>query len=183
MIYSILTQILPVMLGVYLGFAVNNWGEARQQKAKEENYKLMLINEVEQNLKSIQKAQTYHKQLTEDFNRIYKSEDVQKAFGEYNMRGLQPGFVTDSGYNTGLQTGIIQGFDLKLVQKINNVYNLQEDYDSYNESMLDAFLNQDFPETEKDIKNIIVNLKMHMNDVATFESNLKKMYEDLLENL
>ncbi len=183
LIISVFTQILPVMLGVYLGFALNNFGESQKIKREKKVFREMLRNEIKENLASIKDVYAYHLKFSKDSDAIRKSPDVKKAFDEYEMRGLRPGFVNQSAYKTGIQTGIIQEFDLELIQVLNRLYTLQENYTTYNEMMMNSFLSRKFPETESEIKNTIQILMMNMNDLDNFEKNLENFYTKVLEDL
>jgi hypothetical protein len=178
-----LLQILPVMFGVYLGFALNNFSEQKKTDRQKNVYEQMLKNEIQDNLEEIKKASIYHDKITKDFRTIANSKDIKTDFNDYTMTGLRPGMVNSSAYNTGIQTGIIQEFDLKIIQNLNKLYNYQRKYDTYNEQMLNSFLTTDFPETEQDIKNLMINLSMGMNDVENFERELQQYYQLMLDKL
>ncbi len=49
--------------------------------------------------------------------------------------------------------------------------------------MLNSFLSGKFPETESEIKNLMINLSMNMNDVASFERELQEYYQLMLDKL
>jgi len=171
------------MLGVYLGFAMNNFGENRKLKAQSKTYKLMLENEIKENLKSLESVSAYHSKLITDFTSLLQSEDIVKGFESGSFGGFKTGFVSNSAYDTGVQTGIIQHFDLKLVQSLNRLYTLQGKYIRFNENMINSFLEHKFPETESEIKSILISSTMSMNDIIIYEEDLMKYYKILLEEL
>ncbi len=123
--YSGLLQMLPIMFGVYLGFALNNFGEQQKINRQKDTYEQMLKNEIEDNLKQVKKVSVYHKKITNDFLTIRESKDIKSAFDNYTMTGIRPGIVNSSAYETGIQTGIIQEFDLEIIQYLNKLYNYQ----------------------------------------------------------
>ncbi len=180
---SLIYQMFPVMLGVYLGFALNNYGENRKLAEQKSVYKQMLVNEITGNLTQVEEALLYHKQLKTDFREILDSENILKSFQSYSLKGLRPGMVNSSAYETGLQTGVIQELDLELIQLINRLYTYQEKYNAINESILDNFIAQSYPETEKEIENILIGLNMSMNDILQFETDLPIFYKKILEML
>ncbi len=171
------------MIGVYLGFALNNFGENQKTKQQVRTYKEMLRNEIVENLEGIAEVSPYHIKLSKDFSKLLQSEDLKKEFGAYNLQGLQPGVVYNSAYKTGIQTGIIQEFDLNLVQILNRCYTLQEKYNSFNESMISSSQSRKFPETESEIRSLLIITGMSMNDIKYFEVKLKQQYEKILELL
>jgi len=178
---SILSQILPIMLGVYLGFAMNNFGENRKIRAQKVTFKNMLRNEVETNLKSIENVSTYHVDLSNSFEELLQGDDTREAFKQLQFGGFRPGFVSDSAYSTGIQTGIIQEFDLDLIQNLNMLYTLQRKYNRFTENMVNSFLANKFPETDSEIRSVMTNASMSMNDVLIFERELIANYQRVLE--
>ncbi len=183
---TILIQMLPVMIGVYLGFAMNNFGEHQKLKKQSNTYKEMLKNEITENLASVEYVNTYHIQLTEKFSEILQAEDIKAKFDNMALNGFngfKPGFVNNSAYNTGIQTGIIQEFDLKLIQSLNRLYTLQGKYNRFNENMINSFLSNKFPETNSEIKSLLISSSMSMADVLVYEKELRSFYQEILNVL
>ncbi|NRB52712.1 MAG: hypothetical protein HRU41_33940 [Saprospiraceae bacterium] len=180
---NVLNQIIPIMIGVYLGFAVNNFGENRKVKQQVRTYQEMLKIELEENLQALEKVRNYHVRLSKDFSNLLASEELEKDFEATNFQGLKPGFVSSSAYQTGLQTGIIQEFDLNLVQILNRCYTLQDKYNTFNENLLSSFQSRKYPETAGEIRNFLINMRMNMNDIKYFEQALQQQYGLILEAL
>lgn len=174
---------LPVMLGVYLGFALNNYGENRKLAQQITTYKQMLSNEITGNLEQVEGVLEYHEKLKTEFQEILNSEEVLKEFQSYKFKGIRPGMVNRSAYETGLQTGIIQELDLELVQRVNQLYTYQSKYTKMNESILNNFIGQDYPETKSAAENMLIGLNMSMNDILQFETELPSFYRKILEKL
>lgn len=177
---SILSQIIPIMIGVYLGFAMNNYGENRKLKKQADTYKKMLTTEITENLEGIEHVREYHIQLKDEFKALSQSEQIVEDFEKVNFKGFRPGFVSNSAYNTGIQTGIIQEFDLKIIQALNKLYTLQGKYSRFNEDMINSFLSNKFPETASEMKSLAISSTMSMNDVLIYEKELIEFYTQLL---
>lgn len=177
------SQMIPVMLGVYLGFALNNYGEQQKLNKKTESFRQMLISELELNIQGIQRVKPYHEKLKIDFQDLLEEENPMEALQQYNFMGLRPGLVNQSAFDTGIQTGIIQEFSLEEVKLINQVYTIQSDYDTFNKAMLSAFLSKGLPETNRELRNILQIMVMNMNDLHQFESKLLVFYEKVLSAL
>lgn len=182
-ILKILAQILPVMLGVYLGFALNNYGERRSMRKKVDTYQHMLQNEIKDNLKQVKRVLPYHDTLALRVQDLLNSEDIKKEFENFRFTGLRPGMVHKSAFDTGIQTGVLQEFDLDLIQRLNRLYAFQDSYEKYNLTMMSTFLSKDFPEEKKQIKSLFTALSMNMHDVINFENQLAASYEKVLEQL
>ena len=174
---------VPVMLGVYLAFALNNFGETRKQKKQTETFKKMLVNEIERNLEEVERVWPYHESLSIDFDTLFNSENFSESFKQYQFRGLRTGLVNNSAYNTGIQTGIIQGLELELIQEINRLYTHQESYDEYNKSVINSFMGRDFPESEDKMIALLRSMDMSLNDILNYEDNLIVNYKEILQIL
>jgi len=182
-ILNTLGQIALIMIGVYLGFALNNFGENRKMKNQSTIYKEMLKNEITENLASINSVSEYHIKLTKDISKLLKSENLEEQFKDMTFNGFRPGLVSNSAYDTGIQTGIIQEFDLRLVQNLNKLYAFQGKYSRFNENLVNTFLANGFPETESEIKGTLTSSLMSLNDVVIYEQELRRSYNDLLSAL
>jgi hypothetical protein len=53
-------QIIPVMIGVYLGFVVSNWSERKQQDSKKKILVRNIISEIKENKKNVLGIIEYH---------------------------------------------------------------------------------------------------------------------------
>lgn len=182
-ILGILAQILPVMLGVYLAFALNNYGENKSLEKDKSHYLELLKNEISINKKEIEGVIPYHLQLQEDFSEILKSKSIKEWFDNNNFGGIRPGFTNQSAYETGMQTGLIQHFDLKFIQQINSLYNLQDGYQEFNKTVINSFVNRKFPETEKEMESLLISMVMNLNDINSFEKRLISFYDSVLEEM
>lgn len=180
---NVLNQIIPIMIGVYLGFAVNNFGENRKVRQQVKTYQEMLRIELEENLQALQKVQDYHINLSQTFSNLLASDEIEKDFEASNFQGLKPGFVSSSAYQTGLQTGIIQEFDLNFVQTLNRCYTLQDKYNTFNENLLSSFQSTKYPEKADEIRSFLITMRMNMNDIKYFEQDLQRQYSLILEAL
>lgn len=180
---NVLNQIIPIMIGVYLGFAVNNFGENRKVRQQVKTYQEMLRIELEENLKSLEQVKDYHINLSETFSNLLASDQIEKDFESTNFQGLKPGFVSSSAYQTGLQTGIIQEFDLNFVQTLNRCYTLQDKYNTFNENLLSSFQSTKYPEKVDEIRSFLITMRMNMNDIRYFEQDLQRQYSLILEAL
>lgn len=182
-VWKFIREMIPVMLGVYFAFALNDFSEQRKTNKQFAEYKALIKEEITQNLNNIKPNFEYHTKFKDDLVSLTEAEEPFEWFKEYKMKGLRPGFVSNSAYQTGVQTGIIQEFDLDMIQNINNLYTYQSNYDEYNKSMLAGFINKSLPKNDEEVVNIAANLIMSMTDVIISEENLISFYTELLEKL
>lgn len=178
---NFIDQMIPVMIGVYLGFALNNFGESKKIKKDTDDVFNMIKVEIQENLSSVQKVEKYHEDLGKDILAILQSTNVRQKFNEYSFKGLRPGRVYRSSYDTAIQSGTIKNFDIQNIKVFNRLYSLQDSYDDYNKTFLGNFLGCDFPNTDKEVKNLLISLNMSLNDVIISEDELIKAYNDVLK--
>ena len=183
LISAILIQILPVMIGVYLGFALNNFGEEQKTKNKTEVYRSILAAEVNQNLAAIKEVKDYHIELSNRLNELLNSPKITDAFKTFRFNGIRPAKISRSAFDTGIQTGIMQEFKIPLIQELNSLYAYQQRLDDFNANMVNSLASQKFPETEKEIRNLATILSISLNDIKVYESRLESDYQSILQEL
>ncbi|MEM6516074.1 MAG: hypothetical protein AAF688_07810, partial [Bacteroidota bacterium] len=125
---ELMFQIIPVTIGVFLGFLISNWAEKSKTDNKIFIFKKSLVEEIKLNKQKLDKNIDYHIMLR-DSARYYTVSSAQERSPKF-FRGLRTWALTNSAYETGLQTGVINELEFKNIQLVNNSYTLQ---DSYNE--------------------------------------------------
>lgn len=174
------------MIGVYLGFALNNFGEERKTRKQFNVYREMLRTEIKDNIKQIDTVQQYHIDMRDGMQNLMYSENIVKDFSYFTRRtfkGVRPAFVNRSAYETGIQTGMIQEFKLETVQQINKTFTMQKVYTNFTENMIQTISSKKFPETEDEIRGSLRLMIMNLNDIQSIESQLVLYYSELLETL
>ena len=174
-IFELLFQIIPVMIGVYLGFLVSNWSEGKQRKAESQKLVDNMLVEINQNKTRVKQVLDYHQML----------RDSSRAILQSNAKLVQPDYfegtrrirLANSAYNTGIQTGIINELSIDKIEIINKVYTFQNDYNQYGNMMMASLINQDFSDQEGDLKKIVRFLSVTMTDLVIKENDLLAGYE------
>ncbi len=181
---ELLFQIIPVMIGVFLGFLVSSWAESSRNEEKTELFVQNLIAEIESNKSRIDNVYDYHVMLKDSVQhyvaRSYKDDQVKTPSKPKFFKGIRMFPLMDSAYDTGIQTGLINGLSLEQIQKINQVYTLQKFYNGYHDNMMTGFMNQD---PLKDLDRMVRFLAVSMTDVVLREQELRAQYEELLKEL
>lgn len=181
---ELLFQIIPVMIGVFLGFLVSSWAESSRNEEKTELFVQNLIAEIESNKSRIDNVYDYHVMLKDSVQhyvaRSYKDDQVKTPTKPKFFKGIRMFPLMDSAYDTGIQTGLINGLSLEQIQKINQVYTLQKFYNGYHDNMMTGFMNQD---PLKDLDRMVRFLAVSMTDVVLREQELRAQYEELLNEL
>lgn len=168
-------QIIPVMIGVYLGFLLSDWS---QSKMKEQQSELLIENllvEIETNKGILKNVIDYHVMLR-DSSTYYSNPNVKIGKRGF-FRGTSIIKLTNGAFNTGVQTGIINEFSIDKIQAINQLYTLQDDYNEFADIMMASLINKEFSENEEDLRKIVRFLSVTMTDVVLKEEYLINEYE------
>ncbi|MEL6132884.1 MAG: hypothetical protein AAFR59_05920 [Bacteroidota bacterium] len=172
---ELLFQMIPVMLGVYLGFVVSNWTESVRQQ---EDYKLLIASlrsEMQVNQRQLEGIIDYHITVRDSSN--YYASDSHLVLKPTFFKGTRMSKLTNSAYLTGIQTGTINALPIDVIQKVNQLYTLQKNYNDYGNLILASLINRDFSEKEEDLRNIARFLSITMVDVVALETQLIRGYE------
>ncbi|ARN78532.1 hypothetical protein BST97_11345 [Nonlabens spongiae] len=181
---ELLFQIIPVMIGVFLGFLVSSWAESSRNEEKTELFVQNLIAEVETNKSRLDNVYDYHIMLRDSVQsyvaRSYEADSSKTPRKPKFFKGIRMFPLMDSAYETGTQTGLINGLSLPQIQQINQVYTLQKFYNGYHDNMMTGFMNQD---PLQDIDRVVRFLAISMTDVVLREQELRGQYDQLLKEL
>ena len=176
-IEELLFQIIPVMVGVFLGYLVSDWAESSKNDQQISSFKTNLIAELEYNKSLVGNVFEYHKMLR-DSSRVYSSKTPTKP--PRFFRGIRLFPLMDSAYETGLQTGLINGLSLEEIQEVNKVYTLQEFYNGNQKIVMTGLVTIDLV---KERQRAAQFLSITLTDVVLRERELTEAYSLLLENL
>ena len=177
---ELLLQIIPVMIGVYLGFVISNWSENKKIKSQVSLFKINLKAEIENNKNRIQDVIEYHK-VVRDSSQYYRQVKLTKM--PRFFAGVRTSALSNSAFESGIQTGLINGLPFKDIQSLNYVYTIQDSYNDFSTLLLAGLINSDFPEDENGLKKLYKYLSISMTDVVIKEKELIEKYDDLLKQL
>lgn len=178
---QLLLQIVPVMIGVYLGFVVSNWSENRKNKSQIAVFKTNIIAELQSNKSRIEEVVSYHKMVRDSsshYRNVSKIQSLPRFFS-----GVRTLTLTNSAFETGVQTGLINGLEFDEIQSVNYVYTIQESYNDFASVLLSGLITMDIEENETGFKKFYRYLSVSMTDVVIKEEQLLTQYDLLLEKL
>ena len=175
-------QIIPVAIGVFLGFLVSNWTESRKENERSKNLKESLIAELTENKALIKQVQKYHVMLR-DTTRYFASNNKGITNPSF-FKGVNLWSLTDSAYETSIQTGIINTLPLQEIQEINKAYTLQDRYNEFSTLVITGLMSIDIGGPNKEEKSKAARfLSITMTDVVIKEKELIEQYNKLLRML
>ncbi len=174
---DIFIQIIPVMIGVYLGFVVSNWADSRKRNNQLDVFIENLYSEIESNESKLNNVIGYHK-MVRDSSRYYSNPEINTTNPTF-FQGTRTLKLTNSAYNTGIQTGIINDLKIDQIQAINQLYTLQDDYNDFGNMLLTGLISIDLNDTPESIRKVARFLGISMTDVVIKEQSLLEGYDSV----
>ncbi len=176
---ALLFEMIPVMLGVYLGFVISEWSKDRDRQNQTEIFQNNIVAELESNHQKIADVIIYHEMLRDSARHFaYHHQPTIRFF-----KGIRTITLNNSAYETGIQTGLINELRIEKLQELNQVYNLQKSYADYAAVLLTGILNMEFSQSESARRKLLSFLAITMTDVAIKERALLEEYEAILETM
>ena len=186
-IKSILFQILPVMLGVYLGLLANNWNEEKKSRRLEQQILIKIKAEIEGNKKQIEANFDYHKMLLDTATAFYQTGDIETFLapayksGQSNFwRGTRTSRLKSSAYQASISSGVFANLDIDLITLLSELYAVQEDY----AKMSNLYLQKVIDLTpESSVFTYLSFVRSFSQDIYYQEKSLLKLDKTVLEKL
>lgn len=178
---ELIFQMIPVTLGVYLGFAISDWAENDRSREQAEVLVQNVITEIESNQAQLNLVLEYH-EMIQDSSSVYARMPVLTKRPRF-FKGVRVMKLTQSAYQTGIQTGIINELSIDKIEKLNQLYTFQEDYNQYTSQMMASLISKDFSESEEDVRKIMRFLSITMTDVTFKEKDLLARYDEIKTSL
>ncbi len=178
---DIILQIIPVMIGVYLGFVISNWQDNQKRSTQSQILIDNISLEIESNTRIIEAVIEYHKMLR-DSSRYYANAEIINKMPTF-FQGTRTQQLLSSAYNTGIQTGIINELPLHKIQLLNKVYNYQDFCNEYAKMLMNGLINKDFSDSPDGIKKIASYLSLTMTDIVIQEEHLLEIYKETVNVL
>lgn len=174
-------QIIPVMLGVFLGFLVSNWSENIKNQSKADLFQRNLVAEIKSNRERLEEVESYHIQLL-DSARHYSRAGISIENTDF-FKGVQSAMLTNSAFDTGIQTGLINELPFEDIQLVNQTYTLQENYNEFFKLILTGLIGMDFDDSEAAKKRFFRFIALAMADIVVTEKELLRHYDKLLKEI
>lgn len=179
-----------VFLGVYLS-AIQSDKKLKTEKEKSQNY---ILEELQKNKESLEKSIAYHQAIKieldsiyptlseEDFFRVYIGNDKFRFHTIKGWKGTYVAQLDNTAFEGAKLSGIIKEYNIESLQSISAVYNSQNRYNDFGNSILtrmmslsantkvvDVFgtieiMTSDLLESEK---NLLIKIEKTQNDLKT----------------
>jgi len=179
-LWFLLLQTLPVMLGVYLGFWLSERGEQKHTDQQVDKLETLIINEIESNRSEVTKKLKYHEMLLDTLNVLKKGNNIDRSRLFNTFKGINPPRLKNACYQSGIQTGLINNFELEEVTLLNEIMAEQESLDKYSDAAIAALLTTG-TFGDEGFSDILGRVVMNLNDITSFEGRLLRYYDSALE--
>lgn len=180
--WAFLREMVPVMIGVYLGFLVSNWGENRKNAAQARVLITNLQSEISANKAWLTGILDYHAMLRDSSNIYAYKEEIKLEPPRY-FKGVNLEPLLSSAFKTGIQTGAINELPLDLIQELNQLYTYQDSYNNFASIVVNGLINMDFYAEEANLRKIARFLGVTMTDIVIKEKQLLEKYDQITEVL
>ena len=185
---SSLLQIIPVMLGVFLGLLANNWNEERQSKQLETKVLQKIKEDISSNKKQLENVLEYHKSLADSAKAIFQIGSLEyltaTRFEARNMKGnnnfwkgTRTGTLRDAGYQTAIVSGALAKMDIELVSTLSEIHKAETHFNQLANNYLQNIINQNSETKVMDYLQFALTFSM---DISIAEESLIELYNDAL---
>lgn len=182
-ILKYIAELIVVAFGVFLGFYLNNLNADKSTKRAKEKTLELILKELQENEKSIQKSIRYHESIKKQMDSIIPTLDESEFEAIYykgggfrydQLKGWQ-GFIYSKLDNTAFEgakiSGVLKDFDIETIQEISAIYQLQEAYGDFGTNYTNRVFTLNSSSKTVDILSL---LELMTVDLLFFEKRLSK---------
>ncbi len=174
-LFNLFLQIIPVMIGVYLGFAVTNWGEQRNRAKETKTFVKIIEQELDVNKNKIEQVIDYHRMLRDSARHYLETGKRFKGQPEF-FEGIRTQNLLLSAYDTGIQTGILNELELTKIQRLNLTYGSLKSYNQFAQTILSTLINLEFNNSIDSQNKVMQFIALSMTDLVIKEEKILKGY-------
>lgn len=188
----ILGESLLIIFSIMLALLGNEWRTQRKLEKQKEKYMALIVQEIENNLASLDGVYEYHQQkyelitnyLSEDTLRTrYTGRTAASFMFEIFDRGLNPPTLQSTAWEAAQMTNAVSLISDEEVYKLSVLYKLQETgVDSTWKGIVQVLFSLESYDPESTEK-ILTVIRFAMNELYTQEVYLRGEYEKALEDL
>ncbi|REL24497.1 hypothetical protein DYD21_18060 [Rhodohalobacter sp. SW132] len=126
--WLLILEVAAIVIGVMIGFLVNEWREGRNNRAVAENALTSIAAEMRYNHDRMVENFYYYTYITSQIDSLMQAgEPVREMYG-YQLegwRGAMPPLLRSSAYQMMLSTGIFKDVPFSSANQLAYIYNLQ----------------------------------------------------------
>ncbi len=177
----ILREIGIVSAGILIAFGINTLSANIANKKEVKEYRLSLVDDIEENLKSIDKISNAQKLKVKELNTVIKSVDndeinVQQLSNILFRQRKSPTFFPISGtFKSLVSQGNIEIFNTEVKRELYNLYDTHYERTRYNGVLYDEIYVEIYDKEIQEVLNLRTK-KLESLDRLKSEDFLKKIY-------
>ncbi len=190
-ILKYLIEIIIVAFGVFLGVYYSNVNAENKTKKEREKSLSLIIGELETNQQLLKRDIGYHETIKIEIDSIIPSlsdKDMYSSFVESEFKhneidgwtGFHFSRLQKTAFESAKTSGIIKDYDIELIQKLSNIYNFQDTYIGFGESILNKAIETNSSTKVVDFIGII---ELMTSDLLSVEKQLSKELEKTITEL
>ena len=188
-IIKYLIEIIIVAFGVFLGTYFSDASAQKKLQADKERAMQIISKELAYNRKMIQEHVTYHEAIKVQIDSIFEtlSEEDRlesivktKKFQQNQVkgwRGLLYARVQKTGFEGAKLSGVVKEFDIELIQKLSNIYSLQDIYSDFGASILNKGISMN---SSAKVIDFIGVTQLMTSDLLGLEKRLLKELDEMI---
>ncbi len=187
---SLLGQLLPVAIGVFFGIWVSNWNESRLQKAQQLEMLGLMVEELKENQKNLERAIPYHEMIGKTVDSLTSNlpeEALLKPIREIGGPMAIPGWMginmpllQNAVYESAVISGSFSGLEFALLQSFAKNQEMLKIYGKFIELILDRLSNLRGDDTYLVLLEQIVIIGY---DIVQMEEGIVDMFEETIEQI
>ena len=180
-IVKYLIEFIIVAFGVFLGIYVNELqNEKRTEKEKEKSINYIL-EELEDNKKSLEKAIAYHESIKIEIDSIFRTLDEKDLYVTYlgnkiiqhneikGWNGVGIATLENTAFEAAKISGIMKEYGIELIRYFSKIYNHQEAYSKFGNTILTKMINVN---SSTKVIDVVGSIQLMTSDVLNYEKSL-----------
>ncbi|MDP9097369.1 MAG: hypothetical protein M3N48_00035 [Verrucomicrobiota bacterium] len=182
---GLLTEVVLIGISVFLALLANQWSEAREHRERANASLRYFREEIVTNQKAIETRRQYHEALPDEIDSFLQS-DAPKTFESFgpavHFHGLEPVVFEHTAWDLALANQSLSYLDPQLAYAISRVYTRQQAFQTLQNAFLQSVI---APSTfaSRDATGFATSIKEYLIDVNIYESDLLKLYAQLLPQI
>ncbi len=195
-VFNYLIELIIVAFGVFMGILVSEYKAETKIKKNIESSISLIINEMESNIKNIDRAIQYHTHIkkgydslivnmTEDIvytsyftNHKFRAEHIPGWNGLWNGTGSLE--IEDIAFESAKTGGIFQNMDIHQIELISSAYRKLHNHSEFGNLINSRYMGMD---SETKVMDVVGTLQILTNDFLSNEIFLKTELEKTVEQL
>jgi hypothetical protein len=176
-------DVLLVIAGAVLAFAIEEWRDARQRQARVDSAVASLRNELTLNRELVAAAHDHHRHLADTLSKLIARHE-RPGVSIYSNGMWNPALVTSTAWLAARETGALGDMPLATVLRIAPAYESQDRYRTATEALSAAIMNDVRHDgMEAVLRDRFAQFVPLDVDFANREARLLKAYDRALSDL